>query len=299
MHSFMGAGCDLPTYPSLVLGNPSVAGRLPLALIIPLAVISTLFLMRLFITVLFTAKLRRNLGRKIRWEDYPQLGPVLGELLKKLMLRRKISVFIFPGYRPLIFNFGWLSPAIFISPLLLEKLNRDELEAVLAHELAHIDHYDQLVVSLVGVLKGLFIMMPYRTLLWRKFMLAREVSCDQTSSRVTGKQLILAEALIKIWKMGKECPVHGWLKKPLLYYALLEKKSSLEIRVRKLLEGKKFPGRDNRRGGLRAGRGLLIALMVVISAMFFRQMGGVGDEGRSTGTSEGYVDGLSFPSCHR
>jgi len=297
MHQFMESGCNLYTSPAPVLGSPSVIGRLPLAVVIPLAVILTLFLVRLSVSMLFAAKLRRNLGRKIRWEEHSLLGSVLGKLLRKLMIRRKISVFIFPGYKPLIFNSGWIRPAIFISPLLLEELNRDEMEAVLAHELAHIGRYDQLILSLVGVLKSLFIVVPYRELLWKRFMLAREMSCDEMASRVTSKRLILAETLIKIWKMGKDFPVHGWLKRPLLYYALLEKQSSLEVRVRKLLKSNPA-GRGGKRG-LWAKRGLLIALMALISAMFFRQMVGVGDKVPAINMGKEYVAKPLFPSCPR
>jgi len=255
----------------------------------------------MFANMRFTAKLRKSLGKRICWEDHPQLGPVLGRLLERLKIRRPVSVFIFSGYKPLIFNSGWIRPAIFISPLLLEKLSREELEAVLAHELAHVGHYDQLIISLAGVLKGLFVIIPGRDGLWRKFMLSREIFCDETASRVTSKRLVLAETLIKIWKMGKSFPVHAWLERQMFYYALLEKESSLELRVRKLLlEEGKTPGRGRTIGSSGRRRGLIIALMAVASAMFFQQMAGVGGEkGSSLRMGEGYVGGQSLSDCHR
>ena len=76
--------------------------------------------------------------------------------LHRLCAERGLNVprlgIIFGG-TPNAFSFGWVrsDARIVVTKGLLDVLSPDEVNAVLAHELGHIEHYDFVVITIAGL----------------------------------------------------------------------------------------------------------------------------------------------------
>ena len=90
------------------------------------------------------------------------------------------------------------APTVVMSDKLLTLLDADELETVLAHELAHIKNSDTALKSLVTAYRVVLPMDPIIRLVEGAFHKVREMVADETAARITSKPLSLASALLKI-----------------------------------------------------------------------------------------------------
>lgn len=93
---------------------------------------------------------------------------------------------------------GWLRPVVLIPASALVGLSPRQLEAVIAHELAHIRRYDYLVNLLQTAVE---ILLFYHPAVWwvsREIRQEREHCCDDVAVEVCGDALIYARALTEI-----------------------------------------------------------------------------------------------------
>jgi len=98
-------------------------------------------------------------ARRIEKKDYPQLFNVVEELSIAAGLPMP-AIYVIDDSAPNAFATG-RDPehaAVAITTGLLEKLNRDELQGVMAHELSHIGNRDILYATMVGILVGTIVM---------------------------------------------------------------------------------------------------------------------------------------------
>jgi bla regulator protein blaR1 len=96
---------------------------------------------------------------------------------------------------------GWLRPVVLIPASALAGLTPRQLEAVIAHELAHIRRYDYLVNLLQSAVE---ILLFYHPAVWwvsREIRQEREHCCDDVAVEVCGDALIYARALTEIEAM--------------------------------------------------------------------------------------------------
>jgi beta-lactamase regulating signal transducer with metallopeptidase domain len=93
---------------------------------------------------------------------------------------------------------GWLRPVVLIPASALVGLAPRQLEAVIAHELAHIRRYDYLVNLLQAAVEILLFYHPAVWRLSREIRQEREHCCDDVAVEVCGDALIYARALIEI-----------------------------------------------------------------------------------------------------
>jgi len=91
-------------------------------------------------------------------------------------------------------------PLIVISERLLSLLERDELEAVMSHELAHVKNSDTMLKALVTAYKTALPMDPVMRMVEAAFHREREMVADETAALTTNKPLSLASALLKIYE---------------------------------------------------------------------------------------------------
>lgn len=93
---------------------------------------------------------------------------------------------------------GWLRPVVLVPVAMLANLTTEQLEAILAHELAHVRRYDYLInVLQVGVETLLF----YHPAVWwmsRQIRLEREQCCDEIAIALCGDRCRYAESLAAI-----------------------------------------------------------------------------------------------------
>jgi len=90
---------------------------------------------------------------------------------------------------------GWLRPVILLPACALAGLTPLQLEAILAHELAHIRRGDFLVNLLQSLVEVLLFYHPAIWWLSGRIRAERELCCDDVAAELCGDPLILARAL--------------------------------------------------------------------------------------------------------
>jgi len=99
-----------------------------------------------------------------------------------------------------------LRPAIWLPAAALLRLAPDELDAVLAHELAHVRRADWLWNGLQCAVEALLFFHPAAWLLGRRVRAEREHACDDLAAAHCGDGLALAQALASLARMQATCP---------------------------------------------------------------------------------------------
>lgn len=138
---------------------------------------------------------------------------------------------------------GFLRPAICIPPRAESELQQDELEALLAHELAHALRHDPAWLCACRAIEVVLFFQPLNRLARVHLADEAEYLCDDWAVRHTRERLSLASCLTEIagWIVGRE--------RELSAPGMAARGSRLELRVRRVLDG--GDGRD----GIRAGDG--------------------------------------------
>lgn len=102
--------------------------------------------------------------------------------------------------RPLALVCGLWRPTVLVSTWMVERLDRRELESVLAHELAHVARRDYPLVWLATTLRDAFFYLPTSWAVYRQLQHEKELACDDLAVRATNRPLALASALAKVWQ---------------------------------------------------------------------------------------------------
>jgi Zn-dependent protease with chaperone function len=93
---------------------------------------------------------------------------------------------------------GLRHPTILLSRGLLGRLDDDELEAVIAHELAHVSGGGNLGFLVIWFLRAVQAASPAALITFRRLVVAREEFCDELAAAATGKPMALASAILKV-----------------------------------------------------------------------------------------------------
>ena len=129
----------------------------------------------------------------------PGQFPKLDMILKKLAQVKgfpRPRVLISPEDTPIVHTLRHY--ALVLSPTTINMLDDDELEAVIAHELAHLTRQAYGISQASLVLRFLMFYNPVALLIFRHIINDNEKKCDDIAIRATGKRLALASALFKI-----------------------------------------------------------------------------------------------------
>lgn len=179
--------------------------------------VSLLFLIRRIWQVLIFERLLRKDFREAK---------ILGS--RDLLLRR-VRIYLSHHFSGTPFTGGLFRPYICFPKDAFDQLSAQELEAVIAHELSHVRHFDLVFTALVQILGDLFWFIPGYRSLSRKVDRLREIVADQTAVRFGANPLFLASALLKL----KE--ISDLEMSPNLYSAFFRERSLLKLRVQRLL----------------------------------------------------------------
>jgi heat shock protein HtpX len=184
--------------------------------------------------------LARYRAQEVSEREQPRLYALVARLAEKAGLPMP-KVFVIPEATPNAFATG-RSPkhaAVAVTSGLLQNLDEDEVEGVLAHELAHVKNRDTLTSTIAATLAGALAMVanvarfgysgrgrgrgnplallllvigaPLAALLIRLLVSRiREYAADRDGARMSGRPLSLADALSKISKAVPQLPMqHG------------------------------------------------------------------------------------------
>ena len=118
-------------------------------------------------------------------------------LSARLGLRRGVQLLSSAAVRvPCVL--GWLKPAILMPLSVLGSLSPDEIEAILAHELAHVRRWDYLVNLLQTALETLLFYHPAVWWISARIRAERENCCDDLAVAVCGNRRVYAGALASL-----------------------------------------------------------------------------------------------------
>ncbi|WP_052667598.1 M56 family metallopeptidase [Nitriliruptor alkaliphilus] len=152
---------------------------------------------------------------------------------------------------------GTRRPVLVVGAALVEQLDREELEGVLAHEFAHVKRRDNLVATTLGVLRDLVFFVPGGGWAVAQLHRERERAADQVAVRATGRPGALASGLLKTLEVAPApTPRHPC--------AALAPSATLVERVRELVE-ERPPVSRFRRGSEMAAVGSVTAVAVVLA----------------------------------
>lgn len=126
-------------------------------------------------------------ARKIRKSDHPVLFNVVEEMAIAAGLPKMPDVYVIDDAAMNAFATGRKpeTAAVAVTAGLLERLNRDELQGVIAHELSHIKNRDVLYMMMVGVMMGAIVILADVGARWLWWGGGRR----RTSSRDGGGQI--------------------------------------------------------------------------------------------------------------
>lgn len=129
----------------------------------------------------------------------------LPEVVRRLDARglRLPPVLVAPQPGPTAFTAGLLHPSILVSPAIVELLDDEELEGVLAHEAAHVERQDNWLGWLTFALRIASFYNPVVQFTYHRIGHDVERVCDARAVVVTGKPLALASALIKVFRSSR------------------------------------------------------------------------------------------------
>lgn len=93
---------------------------------------------------------------------------------------------------------GIRRPQLLLDERLVDRLDGQELEGVIAHELAHVHRRDNLMAVLVAIVRDLFFFVPGAGWASRQLHAERELAADQVAATATRRPGALASGLLKV-----------------------------------------------------------------------------------------------------
>lgn len=153
---------------------------------------------------------------------------------------------------------GVRDPVLLLDAAALGQLDPEELEGVIAHELAHVARRDNLVAWAVAIVRDIAFFVPGAGWAVRALHREREAAADQDAVEVTGRPAALASGLLRVVEMagGARRVPHGC--------AALVPASSVVDRVELLLRDHRATPREHRIELALAAAVSLVAVAVAI-----------------------------------
>jgi beta-lactamase regulating signal transducer with metallopeptidase domain/HEAT repeat protein len=122
---------------------------------------------------------------------------MLRGLVQRLGIRRPVTIvestrLAVPGV------VGWLRPVVLLPAVALTGLTAQQVEAIIAHELAHVVRHDFVANLVQSAIETLFFYHPAVWFVSRRVREAREQCCDDVAMRVCGNPEDYARALLRL-----------------------------------------------------------------------------------------------------
>ncbi|TLX71157.1 hypothetical protein E9993_21045 [Labilibacter sediminis] len=168
----------------------------------------------------------------------------------RLNIRHKVKAYKSP-HTTTPLTLGYLKPIILFPVKAFSGLSEKEIEAIIAHELAHIVRHDYLFNIIQSIIEILFFYHPAVWAISKHIRIEREHSCDDIAINLTGDQVTYAKALTQahIFSFQQEN----------LSMAFARKKGSLLERIKRIQKQRAM--KTNITEGL-------IAAFIIISSIF-------------------------------
>ena len=103
--------------------------------------------------------------------------------------------------------FGVFSPVLVLPEAIFEKLTPEQLQAVIAHELCHVRHRDNLIAALHMAVETVFWFHPLVWWIGKQMVAEREAACDEEVVRIGNERRTYAEGILNVCKLYAESPL--------------------------------------------------------------------------------------------
>lgn len=163
---------------------------------------------------------------------------------------------------------GVRRPVVVIDPDLATRFDPRELEGVIAHELAHVRRRDNLVATVLSVIRDVVFFVPGGRWALRQLLVEREIAADQLAVQTTRRPGALAAGLLKVLDRAPMSPACA----PLLPHGTLVE------RVEHLVDDRPAPGRVRTASELVAVS-TVFGAVVLIAVVVPRMVAGTEAEG--------------------
>lgn len=215
-------------------------------------------------------KLKRGAAKKLdEWQ------PTVKRLAARLGINRSVRL-LESSLVKVPVAVGWLKPLILLPAGMILGLTPPQLEAIIAHELAHVRRHDYLVNIFQTIAEILLFYHPAVLWLSRQIRIEREYACDDLAIACCcdGDALVYARALTKVEKIRKAAPV----------LATAASGGSLENRVRRLVDASY---RQSSASGVSGG--LIFLLMLAVAAVGWQTISAGKTVNSATQAAENFV----------
>jgi beta-lactamase regulating signal transducer with metallopeptidase domain len=102
---------------------------------------------------------------------------------------------------------GILRPVVLLPEGLIERLTPEELQAVLAHEVAHLRRHDNLTAAIHVIVEAVFWFFPVTWWLGGRLNVERERACDEAVLSRGSEPAVYAESILKVCKFYVHVPM--------------------------------------------------------------------------------------------
>ena len=102
---------------------------------------------------------------------------------------------------------GWWRPVLLLPADIAERLTPEQLETVLAHELAHSRRRDNLTAAIHMVVEAVFWFHPLVWWIGAQLVEERERACDESVLRLGGEPRVYADAIVNVCRSYVESPL--------------------------------------------------------------------------------------------
>lgn len=246
-----------------------------------------------YVTALYFAGVALLLARLMRsaWLTR-RMGRSASEVTNADLLQRmrtqaeRLGLRVLPAMRwcqqvPMPVVIGVFRPIVLLPACAATGLTKDQLQAVIAHELAHIRRYDLLVNMLQRVIESLLFFHPAVWWVSRQIAYERELACDELVLTVGPGRIQYADALVRMAELSFQCG-----HPPLTALAATgSSTTAFKRRILKVLEIDTSPRiRPGRITAVVASMVVLLTLAMLIARGGALASGTSGDEDRSDST---------------
>ncbi|HEV7570858.1 MAG TPA: M56 family metallopeptidase [Thermoanaerobaculia bacterium] len=157
----------------------------------------------LSIRLLFGWLRAHSIAKKNATEAAPEWQSSARRLAHALKLRRAVQLLESAAVEvPTVI--GWLRPVVLLPATSLTGLSTEQMEMILAHELAHIRRNDFFVNLMQAVVETLLFYHPAVWWISNRIRVEREHCCDDVAVSVSGKPLVYARALTRLEELRVE-----------------------------------------------------------------------------------------------
>lgn len=182
---------------------------------------TSLLLMRLLVGFVYVRQLKTQHNRSVTAD----IQHLMDNLLSKVQMSASIKL-LESSLAKVPMTIGWIKPIILLPIGMASGLTTRQLEAILAHELAHIKRYDYLVNIFQNVVEILFFFHPATWFISGKIRDERENCCDDFAVEICGDSMVLAKALTQ---------VASYQQQPQLAMAFGAKRQTFMDRIKRII----------------------------------------------------------------